>query len=58
LWDKTGISGPTPSNYSVNGTPTYFLFDQKGNLIYRDAGFNEELVEKINHALSCAECGI
>jgi len=52
LWDKTGISGPTPSNYSVNATPTYFLFNPKGNLIYTNAGFKEELVEKINLALS------
>jgi thiol-disulfide isomerase/thioredoxin len=51
LWDSKGIDGPTPSMYSIFGTPNFLLFDPKGKLIYRTFGYNEEVIEEITKLL-------
>jgi thiol-disulfide isomerase/thioredoxin len=47
IWDKNGRFGDAYSSYHINGTPTFFLFDKKGNLVQIQDGFDEDFFENV-----------
>lgn len=52
IWDKEGRLSDTYAKYKVFGTPTFYLFNSKGNLVQKFDGFYEDLSEQIEKALN------
>lgn len=48
LWSENGRYGVAFTKYGVNGTPTYFLFNENGLLVGKWNGYEEKTVEQIS----------
>lgn len=47
IWDESGRIAPTLAKYRLSGTPNYYLFDPKGNLVTRIGGYSPEFESDI-----------
>jgi thiol-disulfide isomerase/thioredoxin len=47
IWDKKGRFGEAYSLYNIIGTPAFLLFNKEGNLVAKEAGFDESFFKKV-----------
>jgi len=51
LWNENGRYSDAYTKYRIAGTPTYFLFDQQGNVLKKWTGYDEKLIADIRNLI-------